>query len=116
MPAICLGSAGRVDRAARYEQRGGCGTHFGLLRRLGPGAGLCGYQHIYPCRCSRYMRIPVSYTHLVYSDDPVAMAKQLVQKGASWLHIVDLDGARTGVASKMGIRDRRHGDGHRTGG
>lgn len=39
----------------------------------------------------------------VYGDDPVAMAKQLVQKGAKWLHIVDLDGARTGVAANLPI-------------
>ena len=42
----------------------------------------------------------------VYSDDPVAMAKQLVQKGASWLHIVDLDGARTGVASNLPLIEK----------
>ena len=39
----------------------------------------------------------------VYSDDPVAMAQQLVQKGAQWIHVVDLDGARTGVASNLPI-------------
>ena len=42
----------------------------------------------------------------VYSDDPVAMAKQLVKKGASWLHIVDLDGARTGVASNLPLIEK----------
>src|SRR5262245_11528393 len=32
----------------------------------------------------------------VFSDDPVAMARQLVDGGAECLHLVDLDGAREG--------------------
>jgi phosphoribosylformimino-5-aminoimidazole carboxamide ribotide isomerase len=32
----------------------------------------------------------------LYSDDPVAIAVGFVEAGAGWLHIVDLDGARTG--------------------
>jgi len=31
-----------------------------------------------------------------YSDDPVAVATDFVERGARWLHVVDLDGARTG--------------------
>lgn len=31
-----------------------------------------------------------------HGDDPVAMAEALVDAGARWLHVVDLDGARTG--------------------
>lgn len=31
-----------------------------------------------------------------YGDDPVAVARGLVEGGAGWLHVVDLDGARTG--------------------
>ena len=31
-----------------------------------------------------------------YSDDPVAVARQYVDAGAKWLHVVDLDGARDG--------------------
>lgn len=31
-----------------------------------------------------------------YSDDPVATAVGLVGQGSRWLHVVDLDGARTG--------------------
>lgn len=31
-----------------------------------------------------------------YSDDPVAVARRWQDAGASWLHIVDLDGAKTG--------------------
>ena len=32
----------------------------------------------------------------VYSDDPVAVARQWQAAGAGWLHVVDLDGARLG--------------------
>lgn len=31
-----------------------------------------------------------------YSDDPVETARQFADAGARWLHVVDLDGARTG--------------------
>ncbi|HEV7720748.1 MAG TPA: HisA/HisF-related TIM barrel protein, partial [Iamia sp.] len=32
----------------------------------------------------------------VYGDDPVAQAKVFADAGAPWIHVVDLDGARTG--------------------
>ncbi|MHB1444834.1 MAG: HisA/HisF-related TIM barrel protein [Acidimicrobiales bacterium] len=32
----------------------------------------------------------------VYGDDPVAVAKSFVSSGARWIHMVDLDAARTG--------------------
>jgi phosphoribosylformimino-5-aminoimidazole carboxamide ribotide isomerase len=32
----------------------------------------------------------------VYGDDPVAVARRFVADGAPWLHVVDLDAARTG--------------------
>ncbi len=31
-----------------------------------------------------------------FSDDPVAIARRFVDAGATWLHVVDLDGARSG--------------------
>ena len=31
-----------------------------------------------------------------YSGDPLVVAQNWQQKGAQWLHIVDLDGAKTG--------------------
>ena len=34
-----------------------------------------------------------------YRDDPVAVARLFVQAGAKWIHMVDLDGARTGTPS-----------------
>lgn len=36
-------------------------------------------------------------TETVYSDDPVKVALGFCSAGARWLHIVDLDGAKTGV-------------------
>lgn len=37
------------------------------------------------------------YDHeTVYGDDPVAVAEAFVDAGASWIHVVDLDAARTG--------------------
>jgi phosphoribosylformimino-5-aminoimidazole carboxamide ribotide isomerase len=32
----------------------------------------------------------------VYGDDPVAQARRFADEGASWIHVVDLDAARTG--------------------
>ena len=33
----------------------------------------------------------------VYNDDPVAQARAFEQAGAQWVHVVDLDGSRSGV-------------------
>ena len=33
-----------------------------------------------------------------YSNDPLAVAESFKSEGAEWLHVVDLDGARTGTA------------------
>jgi phosphoribosylformimino-5-aminoimidazole carboxamide ribotide isomerase len=33
----------------------------------------------------------------VYNDDPVAQAKEFAAAGARWIHVVDLDAARTGA-------------------
>ena len=38
----------------------------------------------------------------IYHDDPVAVAKLFVQAGAKWIHVVDLDAARTGTPSNAG--------------
>jgi phosphoribosylformimino-5-aminoimidazole carboxamide ribotide isomerase len=39
----------------------------------------------------------------IYSKDPVAMARQWVQAGAEWLHVVDLNGAFDGVYSNLEV-------------
>ncbi len=39
----------------------------------------------------------------VYSKDPLKVAKQWVAQGAKFLHIVDLDGAFTGIPKNLGV-------------
>ena len=36
-----------------------------------------------------------------YSDDPVAVAVEFAAGGARWIHVVDLDGARTGIPAHV---------------
>ncbi len=38
-----------------------------------------------------------------YSDDPVKIALIWKDQGASWLHIVDLDGAKTGIPKNLDV-------------
>lgn len=38
-----------------------------------------------------------------YGDDPVAVATGFADAGARWLHVVDLDGARTGTPAHVGV-------------
>lgn len=47
-------------------------------------------------RCVRLLRGDYD-RETVYGDDPAAMAQRWIDEGASWLHVVDLDGARAGV-------------------
>jgi phosphoribosylformimino-5-aminoimidazole carboxamide ribotide isomerase len=42
-------------------------------------------------------------TETVYSDDPVKVAIGFSRAGARWLHIVDLDGARTGAPANRDL-------------
>ena len=42
----------------------------------------------------------------VYNDDPVAQARVFEQIGAQWVHVVDLDGARSGVPENIAIVER----------
>jgi phosphoribosylformimino-5-aminoimidazole carboxamide ribotide isomerase len=42
----------------------------------------------------------------VYSDDPLAMAQRWVEQGASWLHVVDLDGAFEGEPRNLSAIER----------
>lgn len=42
----------------------------------------------------------------VYNDDPVAQAHAFAEAGAEWVHVVDLDGARTGVPENAAIVER----------
>ena len=38
-----------------------------------------------------------------YGDDPVAVARSFVEGGARWIHMVDLDAARTGEATNTAL-------------
>ncbi len=37
----------------------------------------------------------------VYSDDPAAFAKKWAEAGAPWIHVVDLEGAKTGLLKNL---------------
>ncbi len=39
----------------------------------------------------------------VYADDPVAVARAWAEAGARWVHVVDLDAARTGQPVNLGV-------------
>ena len=39
----------------------------------------------------------------VYDDDPVRVARSFADAGATWIHVVDLDAARTGRAANLGV-------------
>jgi phosphoribosylformimino-5-aminoimidazole carboxamide ribotide isomerase len=42
-------------------------------------------------------------TMKIYSDDPVDLARQFRDHGVKYLHVVDLDGARTGIPAHIGL-------------
>lgn len=39
----------------------------------------------------------------VYNDDPVAQAQEFEQQGAEWIHVVDLNGAKSGTPENIAI-------------
>ncbi len=39
----------------------------------------------------------------VYNEDPVAQARLFEEAGATWLHVVDLDGAKSGVPENIAV-------------
>lgn len=39
----------------------------------------------------------------VYDDDPVAVARAFAAAGATWIHVVDLDAARTGEPANLAV-------------
>lgn len=39
----------------------------------------------------------------VYHNDPVAMANAFAEQGSQWLHLVDLDGAKTGAVAQTDL-------------
>lgn len=51
-------------------------------------------------RCVRLLRGDYD-AETVYGDDPVAMARGFEAAGAPWVHVVDLDAARSGEATNL---------------
>jgi phosphoribosylformimino-5-aminoimidazole carboxamide ribotide isomerase len=39
----------------------------------------------------------------IYGDDPVAVARDFAERGARWIHLVDLDAARDGGDANLGV-------------
>ena len=85
----------------------------------GTGLGLSRPVELYPAidlrggRCVRLVEGDFA-RETVYSDDPVAVARAFAAAGARWIHVVDLDGARTGVpvnrrGGRAGSRPRSAG-------
>ena len=47
------------------------------------------------------------YAHVtVYNEDPLEQAKRFEASGAEWLHMVDLDGAKSGNADNIAVVER----------
>lgn len=46
----------------------------------------------------------------VYSEDPLSIAEKMIEEGASWLHVVDLDGAREGAPKNLKTIYRMHNE------
>lgn len=42
-------------------------------------------------------------TSTIYSNDPVTIAKLYEEVGATWLHVIDLDGAKTGRSQNLSV-------------
>jgi len=53
-------------------------------------------------KCVRLLQGEYS-NEIEYSDDPISQALSFEEEGASWLHIVDLDAARTGIANNASV-------------
>ncbi len=53
-------------------------------------------------RCVRLLRGDYAEA-TIYGDDPVAQARRFQGEGARWIHLVDLDAARTGQAGNLEV-------------
>lgn len=53
-------------------------------------------------RCVRLMRGDY-HDETVYDEDPVAVARRFEAAGSAWIHVVDLDAARTGVPENASV-------------
>ncbi len=57
---------------------------------------------LYDKKCVRLYKGDYSQM-TVYSEDPLAMAKSIEARGASWIHLVDLEGAKDGTTPNIDI-------------
>ena len=53
-------------------------------------------------RCVRLLKGDFA-AETVYDDDPVRVARSYADAGASWIHVVDLDAARSGEPHNLGV-------------
>jgi phosphoribosylformimino-5-aminoimidazole carboxamide ribotide isomerase len=53
-------------------------------------------------RCVRLLKGDFA-AETVYDDDPVRVARGYADAGAGWIHVVDLDAARTGEPQNLGV-------------
>ena len=53
-------------------------------------------------RCVRLRRGAYA-DEIVYGDDPVGVAVAFIASGARWVHVVDLDAARSGEPVNRGV-------------
>ena len=53
-------------------------------------------------KCVRLLQGEYS-NEIEYTDDPISQALSFQEEGASWIHIVDLDAARTGIANNASV-------------
>jgi phosphoribosylformimino-5-aminoimidazole carboxamide ribotide isomerase len=72
-----------------------------------PGSGAAAVE-LYPAidlRGGRLVRLVEGdfAREKVYGDDPVSVARAFVAQGAPWIHVVDLDAARTGDPVNRGV-------------
>jgi phosphoribosylformimino-5-aminoimidazole carboxamide ribotide isomerase len=63
--------------------------------------------HLYPAidlRAGKVVRLHLGdyAEETIYGDDPAAVASQFADAGAKWIHVVDLDAARTGEPTNRG--------------
>src|SRR5690606_36863713 len=106
-PSSPTGCGASRDRRWRLPDRCACPPHFcrsGAHRSrsvTGLDGGVVPMTVLYPAidlrggRCVRLHRGDYAQ-ETVYGDDPVAQALAFADAGAAWVHVVDLDAARSG--------------------
>src|SRR5690606_33836525 len=100
---------GPPSSTPRSRARSGCGSWATSCRRppVPPRRPDVAFE-LYPAidlrggRCVRLLQGDCG-RETVYGDDPVAQARAFVAGGARWLHVVDLDAARTGTPANRDV-------------